>query len=63
MAEQGSLELPSGPVVAALLGWVVPARLACTWMGGSPRVVPIWFRWAGDQFVLGSPPKGRGSSR
>jgi Pyridoxamine 5'-phosphate oxidase len=34
-----------------------PARLAYTWMDGSPRVVPIWFHWTGDQFVLGSPPK------
>ena len=24
-------------------------------MDGSPRVVPIWFRWTGDQFVLESP--------
>ena len=34
-----------------------PARLAYTWMDGSPRVVPIWFHWTGDQLVLGSPPK------
>ena len=34
-----------------------PARLAYTWLDGSPRVVPIWFHWNGHQFVLGSPPK------
>jgi len=22
-----------------------------------PRMVPVWFHWTGDQFVLGSPPK------
>ena len=26
-------------------------------MDGSLRVVPIWFHWTGDQFVLGSPPR------
>src|SRR5213596_2193135 len=57
MAEQGSLELLSDPVAASLLGSVNPARLAYTWIDGSPRVVPIWFHWTGDQFVLGSPPK------
>ena len=57
MAQQGSLELLSDPVAKALLESVNPARLAYTWMDGSPRVVPIWFHWSGDQFVLGSPPK------
>lgn len=57
MAHQGSLELLRDPVAKALLGSANPARLAYTWMDGSPRVVPIWFHWTGDQFVLGSPPK------
>ena len=57
MAQQGSLELLNDPVAKALLGSVNPARLAYTWMDGSPRVVPIWFHWTGEQFVLGSPPK------
>jgi nitroimidazol reductase NimA-like FMN-containing flavoprotein (pyridoxamine 5'-phosphate oxidase superfamily) len=56
MAHQGSLELLKDPVAEALLGSANPARLAYTWMDGSPRVVPIWFHWTGDQFVLGSPP-------
>ena len=55
--QQGSLELLSDPVAKALLESVNPARLAYTWMDGSPRVVPIWFHWTGDQFVLGTPPK------
>jgi Pyridoxamine 5'-phosphate oxidase len=57
MAQQGSLELLNDPVAKALLGSVNPARLAYTWMDGSPRVVPIWFHWTGEQFVLASPPK------
>jgi nitroimidazol reductase NimA-like FMN-containing flavoprotein (pyridoxamine 5'-phosphate oxidase superfamily) len=56
MARQGSLELLADPVAEALLSSVNSARLAYTWMDGSPRVVPIWFHWTGDQFVLGSPP-------
>lgn len=57
MAQQGSLELLNDPVAKALLGSVNPARLAYTWMDGSPRVVPIWFHWTGEQFALSSPPK------
>lgn len=57
MPQQGSLELLNDPVARVLLDSVNPARLAYTWTDGSPRVVPIWFHWTGDQFVLGSPPK------
>ena len=57
MPQQGSLELLNDPVASALVNSVNPARLAYTWMDGSPRVVPIWFHWTGDQFVLGTPPK------
>jgi hypothetical protein len=55
MAQQGSLELLNDPVAKALLGSANPARLAYTWMDGSPRVVPIWFHWNGEQIVLASP--------
>ena len=57
MPQQGSLELLNDPVASALVNSVNPARLAYTWMDGSPRVVPIWFHWTGAQFVLGTPPK------
>jgi nitroimidazol reductase NimA-like FMN-containing flavoprotein (pyridoxamine 5'-phosphate oxidase superfamily) len=57
MPQQGSWELLNDPVASALLSSVNPARLAYTWTDGSPRVVPIWFHWTGEQFVLGSPPK------
>ena len=57
MPQQGSPELLDDPVAQALMDSVNPARLAYTWMDGSPRVVPIWFHWTGDQFVLASPPR------
>ncbi len=57
MAGQGSLELLEDPVATAFLSSVNPARLAYTWIDGSPRVVPIWFHWDRDQFILGSPQK------
>src|SRR5499426_3464832 len=57
MPQQGSLELLNDPVASALVKSVNPARLAYTCVDGSPRVVPIWFHWTGDQFVLGTPPK------
>lgn len=56
MAQQGSLELLKDPVADALLDSANPARLAYTWTDGSPRVVPIWFHWTGEVFVLDSPP-------
>ena len=55
MAEQGSLELLHDPVAEKLLGSTIPARLAYTWMDGTPRVVPVRFHWTGEQFVIGSP--------
>jgi len=57
MARQGSLDLLKDPVAEALLGSTIPARLAYNWTDGTPRVVPIWFHWTGDQIVLGSPAK------
>jgi hypothetical protein len=55
MAEQGSLELLRDPVAEKLLASAIPARVAYTWMDGTPRVVPVWFHWTGKQFVIGSP--------
>jgi hypothetical protein len=57
MTQQGSPELLDDPVAKTLLESINPARLAYTWMDGTPRVVPIWFHWTGEQVVLGSPPK------
>jgi hypothetical protein len=57
MTQQGSLDLLNDSVTRTLMDSANPARLAYTWLDGTPRVVPIWFHWNGDQFVLGSPPK------
>src|SRR5437870_2151787 len=55
-ATQGDLALLEDPVAQELLGSREPARLAYTWLDGTPRVVPIWFHWDGRALVLGSPP-------
>jgi general stress protein 26 len=55
--EQGSLALLQHPVAQELLHSRIPARLAYVARDGSPRVVPIWFHWNGEQIVLGTPPK------
>ncbi len=43
------------PVAQQLLTSTAPARFAYTWSDGTPRVVPIWFHWDGQQIVLGTP--------
>jgi hypothetical protein len=57
MSEQGDLSLLNDPTAAGLLVSTIPARLAYSWIDGSPRVVPIWFHWNGRAFILASPPK------
>ena len=54
---QGDLTLLQDPVAQELLHSRVPARLAYNWLDGSPRVIPIWFHWTGDEVVLGTPPR------
>jgi hypothetical protein len=53
---QGSPDLLNDPIAQQLLHSTNPARLAYTWPDGSPRVVPIWFHWNGEEIILGSPP-------
>jgi pyridoxamine 5'-phosphate oxidase-like protein len=54
---QGDVSLLDDPVAKELLRSTIPARLAYNWTDGTPRVVPIWFTWNGEQIVLGTPPK------
>ncbi|MEZ4555938.1 MAG: pyridoxamine 5'-phosphate oxidase family protein [Caldilineaceae bacterium] len=54
--DQGSLSLLQSPVAQTLLESTIPAHVAYTGSDGSPRVVPIWFYWNGEEIVLGSPP-------
>lgn len=55
-SKQGDLALLNEPLAQELLQAAVPARLAYVWHDGTPRVVPIWFHWTGEEFVLCSPP-------
>jgi len=54
-SQQGDLALLNAPVAQELLQSTIPARLAYVSRGDTPRVVPIWFHWTGDVFVLGTP--------
>ena len=54
--QQGSLALLDDPVAQKLLQSTLPARLAYNWSDGTPRLVPIWFHWNGQEIVLGGPP-------
>jgi len=53
--EQGDLALLDAPLAQELLHSAVPARLAYVWTDGTPRVIPIWFQWTGEEIVLCSP--------
>lgn len=52
--KQGDLGLLDGDAAQGLLRSTVPARLAYSWTDGTPRVVPIWFHWTGDELVMGT---------
>lgn len=54
---QGDRALLNDPVAKDLLGSTELARLSYSWLDGSPRVVPIWFHWTGEEIVMGTPPK------
>jgi hypothetical protein len=55
MTRQGDVALLNDAVAERLLQSPIPAQFAYSWMDGSPRVVPIWFHWDGQQIVLGTP--------
>ncbi len=55
--KQGDLGLLQHPAAKELLESKIPARLAYVWMDGTPRVIPIWFHWNGNEFVMATPPK------
>jgi PPOX class probable F420-dependent enzyme len=56
MPEQGDLSLLEDPVAKELLQSTHLARLAYVWPDGTPRVVPVWFHWDGQELVIGGPP-------
>jgi len=56
-AVQGPIKLLDEPIAKELLCSRIPARLAYIWPDGTPRVVPVWFHWNGQEFVIATPPK------
>ena len=57
MSGHGDLSCLADAIAQSLLESTIPARLAYMWTDGTPRVVPIWFHWDGQQIVLGTPPR------
>ena len=52
--DQGQLALLETDLAKRLLASATYARLAYVWPDGTPRVVPIWFTWTGDEIVFAS---------
>jgi hypothetical protein len=48
--------LQTDAVAKELMQSSIPARLAYIWHDGTPRVVPMWFHWTGQDFLMGAPP-------
>jgi Pyridoxamine 5'-phosphate oxidase len=57
MVAYNSTALLDDPVAQQLLQAPIPAHLAYTWRDATPRVVPIWFHWDGEEIVMGTPPR------
>ena len=49
---QGSLDLLDTEVAQSLLASAVPARVAYVAKDGTPRVIPTWFHWTGEELVM-----------
>jgi hypothetical protein len=49
---QGDVRLLESEIATHLLNSTTPARVGYTAMDGTPRVVPTWFHWTGDEFVM-----------
>jgi nitroimidazol reductase NimA-like FMN-containing flavoprotein (pyridoxamine 5'-phosphate oxidase superfamily) len=54
--EEARRLLQTDEVARHLLSSPIIARLAYTWRDGSPRVVPMWFHWTGEELLTGAPP-------
>lgn len=54
--QQGDPMLLHDSFAQRLLRSTIPARLAYVWHDGTPRVVPIWFHWTGEEIVMAGPP-------
>jgi Pyridoxamine 5'-phosphate oxidase len=49
---QGNPRLLESDVARRLLSSSIPARSAYTSADGTPRVVPSWFHWTGEELVM-----------
>jgi Pyridoxamine 5'-phosphate oxidase len=49
---QGDLALLDTELAQRLLAAPIPARMAFIALDGTPRVVPSWFHWTGDELVM-----------
>lgn len=49
---QGDLRLLENDVARRLLASALPARVAYVAVDGTPRVVPTWFHWNGEELVM-----------
>ena len=49
---QGDLRLLDTDTAKRLLASTIPARLAYVATDGTPRVVPTWFEWNGEEIVM-----------
>jgi pyridoxamine 5'-phosphate oxidase-like protein len=50
--QQGDLNLLATETATRLLASSLPARFAYISTDGTPRVVPTWFHWTGDELVM-----------
>ncbi len=51
---QGDLELLDSDIAKGLLNSTIPARMAYVATDGTPRVLPTWFHWGGQELVMGT---------
>jgi hypothetical protein len=49
---QGDLTLLESDVAKRLLASSIPARFAYVALDGTPRVLPTWFHWTGEELVM-----------
>jgi hypothetical protein len=49
---QGDVGLLESDAARRLLGSGIPARFAYLALDGTPRVIPTWFHWTGDELVM-----------
>ncbi|MFG1777623.1 pyridoxamine 5'-phosphate oxidase family protein [Micromonospora sp. NPDC049051] len=60
---QGDPKLLHTELAQRLLHSAIPARMAYTSTDGSPRVIPVWFHWTGEEIVTAAKIAGPGVRR